>query len=45
MAHISEQGLKELSKQGKLGTGKIIDLDKCESCIFEKAAKVKFSNF
>jgi len=43
MAHISEQGLEELSKQGIVGAGSVIALEKCETCIFGKAAKVKFS--
>lgn len=43
MSHISEQGLKELSKQGILRHGQVAKLDKCESCIYGKSAKVKFS--
>jgi len=35
---------KELSKQGILGAGKITKLDECESCIFGKSVKVKFSS-
>ena len=42
MAHISEQGLRELSKQGILGAEKLTDLDQCETCIFGKSSKVKF---
>jgi len=44
MAHISEQGLKELSKQWILGAGSVTELDKCESYIFGKSVKVKFPN-
>jgi len=43
MSHISEQGLRELSKQGILGNDQVARLDKCETCIFGKATKVKFN--
>jgi len=43
MSHINEQGLRELSKQAILDLGQSIGLSKCESCIYGKVAKVKFS--
>ena len=42
MSHISEQGLKELAKQGILELGQSLELSKCESCINGKATKIKF---
>ena len=43
MAHISELGLKELAKQGMLKGNRVAGLDKCESCMYGKATKVKFN--
>ena len=40
MAHISDQGLKELSNQGILGAGKFTALDKCDTCILRKSITV-----
>ena len=40
MAHISEQGLRELSKQGILGVENVTELGQCETCIFGKSSKV-----
>ena len=40
MAHISDQGLKELSNQGILGAGKFTALDKCDTCILVKSITV-----
>ena len=42
MAHINEQGLKELAKHGILSARKVTTIDKCETCIFGKSVKVKF---
>ena len=42
MAHISIQGIKELICQGILGSGKVTDLDTCETCIYGKSVKMKF---
>lgn len=43
MAHISELNLKELAKPGMLKGNQVAGLDKCESCIYGKATKVKFN--
>ncbi|KAH9671115.1 hypothetical protein KPL70_017228 [Citrus sinensis] len=41
--HMSERGLRELSKQGVLGKDKIETLRFCEECVLGKSSKVKFS--
>ncbi|KAH9781363.1 Integrase catalytic domain-containing protein [Citrus sinensis] len=43
LAHMSEKGLKELSKQGLLGTDQISALEFCEKCVFGKATRQKFN--
>lgn len=43
ISHINEQELKELANQGILELGQSLELNKCESCILGKVAKVKFS--
>ena len=43
MAHINDLGLKELAKQGMSKGDQVAGLDKCESCIYEKAIEVKFN--
>lgn len=43
MSNISELGLKELSNQGILEKDQVAGLEKCESCIYGKSTKVKFS--
>lgn len=43
LAHISENGLKELSKQGLFGYNQISSLEFCEKCVFGKATRQKFS--
>ncbi|KAH9705095.1 hypothetical protein KPL70_011743 [Citrus sinensis] len=35
LAHMSEKGLKELSKQGLLGNDQITSLQFCEKCVFD----------
>ena len=42
MGHISENGLKELEKQGVLGKDKIGSLGFCEDCVFGKSSRVSF---
>ena len=42
LAHMSEKGLKELSKQGLLGTDQISSLQFCEKCVFSKATRQRF---
>ena len=42
LAHMSEKCLKELSKQGLLGTDQISALEFCEKCVFGKATRLKF---
>ncbi|KAH9782991.1 hypothetical protein KPL71_009148 [Citrus sinensis] len=39
LAHMSEKGLKELSKQGLLGNDQITSLQFCEKCVFGKATR------
>ncbi|OAE29452.1 hypothetical protein AXG93_4548s1300 [Marchantia polymorpha subsp. ruderalis] len=43
LGHLSDRGLKELSKQGLFGGDKLDDLEFCENCIHGKATKVKFT--
>ena len=43
LAHMSEKGLKELSKQGLLGADQILALEFCEKCVFGKATRQKFN--
>ena len=43
LAHMSEKWLKELSKQGLLGTDQISALEFCEKCVFGKATRQKFN--
>ncbi|KAH9743695.1 hypothetical protein KPL70_003390 [Citrus sinensis] len=43
LAHMSEKGLKELSKHGLLGTDQISALEFCEKCVFGKATRQKFN--
>ncbi|KAH9724313.1 hypothetical protein KPL70_007440 [Citrus sinensis] len=44
LGHMSERGLRELSKQGALGEDKIEPLEFCEECVLGKSSRVKFSN-
>ncbi|KAH9780126.1 hypothetical protein KPL71_007968 [Citrus sinensis] len=43
LGHMSERGLRELSKQGVLGEDKIEPLEFCEECVLGKSSRVKFS--
>ena len=43
LAHVSEQGLQELAKQGLLGEEKLDKLEFCEHYIYGKAASLKFN--
>ncbi|KAH9769620.1 hypothetical protein KPL71_012083 [Citrus sinensis] len=43
LAHMSEKGLRELSKQGLLGTDQISPLQLCEKCVFGKATRQRFN--
>ncbi|KAH9782268.1 hypothetical protein KPL71_008823 [Citrus sinensis] len=43
LGHMSERGLRELSKQGVLGKDKIETLRFCEECVLGKSSRVKFS--
>ena len=43
LAHMSEKGLRELSKQGLLGTDPISPLPFCENCVFGKATRQRFN--
>ncbi|KAH9648835.1 hypothetical protein KPL70_025759 [Citrus sinensis] len=43
LGHMSERGLRELSKQGVLGRDKIETLRFCEECLLGKSSRVKFS--
>ena len=43
LAHMNERGLKELSKQGLLGTDQVTSLQFCEKCVFGKATRHKFN--
>ena len=43
LGHMSEKGLRELSKQGVLENDKIETLRFCEECVLEKSLRVKFS--
>lgn len=42
LAHISENGLRELSKQGLFGSDQISSLELCEKCVFGKATRQRF---
>ena len=42
LAHISEKGLKELSKQDLLGGDKVTKLSFCEECVLGKAHKSSY---
>ena len=44
LAHMSEKGLKELSKQGLLGNDQITSLQFCEKCVFGKATRHRFNS-
>ena len=44
LAHMSERGLKELSKQGLLKNDKITSLQFCEKFVFGKAIRHKFNS-
>ena len=44
LAHMSERGLKELSKQGLLGNDQITSLQFCEKCVFGKTTRHKFNS-
>ncbi|KAH9657298.1 Integrase catalytic domain-containing protein [Citrus sinensis] len=39
---MSEKGLRELSKQGVIGSNQISSLEFCEKCVFSKATRQKF---
>ncbi|XP_062104884.1 uncharacterized mitochondrial protein AtMg00300-like [Humulus lupulus] len=43
MRHISEQGLRELHKQGSIDRLKTCALPFCEACVFGKLHKIKFT--
>ncbi|KAH9680944.1 hypothetical protein KPL71_026750 [Citrus sinensis] len=43
LGHMSERGLRELSKQEVLGEDKIEPLEFCEECVLGKSSRVKFS--
>lgn len=43
LGHVSERGLKEMSKQKLLGDDVVKSLDFCELCILGKARKLKFN--
>ncbi|XP_062112501.1 uncharacterized protein LOC133823667 [Humulus lupulus] len=43
MGHISEQGLRELHKQGSIDKLKTCALPFCEACVFGKQHKIKFT--
>ena len=42
LGHVSESGLKELEKQGALGSDKISTVGFCEECILGKASRTRF---
>ncbi|KAH9804147.1 hypothetical protein KPL71_002018 [Citrus sinensis] len=42
LAHMSEKGLRELGKQGLIGSGQISSLEFCEKCVFGKATRQRF---
>ncbi|KAH9750404.1 hypothetical protein KPL71_013868 [Citrus sinensis] len=43
LAHMSEKGMKEPSKQGLLGNDQITSLQFCEKCVFGKATRHRFN--
>ncbi|KAH9648136.1 hypothetical protein KPL70_025471 [Citrus sinensis] len=42
LGHMSEKGLRELKKQGVIGSDQITSLEFCEKCVFGKATRQKF---
>lgn len=42
LAHISENELRELSKQGLFGSDQISSLELCEKCVFGKVTRQRF---
>ncbi|TXG57404.1 hypothetical protein EZV62_018717 [Acer yangbiense] len=45
LAHVSEKGLMELSKQGLLCGDKLDKLSFCDHCVYGKMIRVKFNKF
>ena len=43
LTHMSEKGMKGLSKQGLLGNDQITSLQFCEKCVFGKATRHRFN--
>ncbi|KAK9179751.1 hypothetical protein WN943_028956 [Citrus x changshan-huyou] len=42
LGHVSESGLKELEKQGALGSDKISTVGFCEECVLRKSSRTRF---
>ena len=42
LGHVSESGLKELEKQGALGSDKISTVGFCEECVLGKSSRTRF---
>ena len=42
LAHMSENGLKELGKEGLISSDQISSLEFCEKCVFGKATRQRF---
>ncbi|KAH9770761.1 hypothetical protein KPL71_012475 [Citrus sinensis] len=42
LAHMSEKGLRELCRQGLIGSSQISSLEFCEKCVFGKATRQRF---